>query len=217
MPVVMRNLANSDENQKKAQWLEMWGGAEPMGSEELGPGNGIEYWDCPAEYFTVGVPMLMADRKEVVHNLCVQMSWHTLELVEEPERLGCVSGDWYVEGVDVRKREEMQMVRLMAKLGTRIRLMLRPEWVDGVKLQMICGLGPVEKKKAIQHAIKQLREGVYIEWKGEQRLLKTGRTDLLLVEKQEWSKKSGASSHRKEREDTDHRKLVIKPLAKHCN
>ena len=64
-----------------------------MGSEELGPGNGIEYWDCPAEYFIVGVPMLMADRKEVVHNLCVQMSWHTLESVEEPERLGCVSGD----------------------------------------------------------------------------------------------------------------------------
>ena len=93
VPVVMRNLASNDENQKKAQWLEMWGGAEPVGSEELGPGNGIEYWDCPAEYFIVGVPMLMADRKEVVHNLCVQMSWHTLESVEEPERLGCVSGD----------------------------------------------------------------------------------------------------------------------------
>ena len=139
-----------------------------------------------------------------------------MESVEEPKRLGCVTGDWFVEGVDVRKREEMQMVRLMAKLGIGIKLMLRPEWVDGVKLQMICGLGPVEKKMAIPHAIKQLREGVNIEWKGEQRLLKTGKTDLLLVEKQEWSKKSGASSHRKERENTDHRKLVIRPLSKHC-
>jgi len=34
--------------------------------------------------------------------------------------------------------------------------------------------------------------------------------------KQEWSKKSGAISHRKEREDTDLRKLIIKPLAKLC-
>ena len=86
--------------------------------------------------------------------------------------------------------------------------------MDGVKLQMICGLGPVEKKMAIQHAIKQLREGVVIEWKGEQRLLKTGEPALLLEERQEWSKKSGAISHRKEREDTDARKLVIRPLAK---
>ena len=57
------------------------------------------------------------------------------------ERMGCLSGDWFVEGVDVRKREELQMVGLMAKLGDGIRLMLRPEWVDGVKLQMIWGLG----------------------------------------------------------------------------
>ena len=88
--------------------------------------------------------------------------------------------------------------------------------MDGVKLQMICGLGPVEKKMAIQHAIKQLREGVMFEWKGEQRMLKTGEPALLLEEKQEWSKKSGAISHRKEREDTDGRKLVIRPLAKSC-
>ena len=81
---------------------------------------------------------------------------------------------------------------------------------------MICGLGPVEKRMAIQHAIKQLREGVMIEWKSEQRMLKTGEPALLLEEKQEWSKKSGAIAHRKEREDTDGRKLVIKPLAKSC-
>ena len=106
----------------------------------------------------------MADRREVVHNLCVQMTWHT---VEEPERLGCLGGDWYVAGVDVRKREEVQVVRLMEALGTSIKLMLRPEWVDGVKLQMVCGLGPVEKRMAIPHAIRQLREGIRIEWKGE--------------------------------------------------
>ena len=158
----------------------------------------------------------MADRKEVVHNLCVQMSWQTLESVEEPEKLGFLAGDWYVEGVDVRKREELQMVRTMAALGTGIRLVLRPEYVNGEKLQMICGLGKVEDKTAIQVAIKQLREGVMIEWKNEQRMLKTGDPALLLEQKQEWSKKSGAISHRKEREDTDGRKLVIRPLAKHC-
>ena len=97
--------------------------------------------------------MLLADRQEVVHNLCMQMNWHTLESVEEPERLGCVSGYWFVEGVDVRKREELQMMRLMAKLETGIKLMLRPEWMDEVKLQMVCGLGPVEKK----HVITQMQ------------------------------------------------------------
>ena len=68
-----------------------------------------------------------------------------------------------MEGVDVRKREEVQVVRMMAALGTGIRLALRPEWVDGMRLQMVCGLGPVEKKMAIPHAIKQLREGIMIE------------------------------------------------------
>ena len=76
----------------------------------------------------------------------------------------------------------------MVALGTGIRLALRPEWVDGVKLQMICGLGPVGKKMAIPHAIKQMREGVMIEWKEEQRLLKTGEPNQLLLERQEWSK-----------------------------
>jgi hypothetical protein len=30
----------------------------PMGSKDQGPGNGVRYWDCPAEYFTIGVNML---------------------------------------------------------------------------------------------------------------------------------------------------------------
>ena len=55
-----------------------------------------------------------------------------------------------------------------------------------------------------------------IEWKNEQRILKTGEPAFLLEQKQEWSKKSGAISHRKEREDTDGRKLIIRPMAKHC-
>ena len=117
VPLLMKDLNRSDE--EKAQWLEMWGGVEPVGSEELGPGQGIQFWDCPAGYFTVGVPMLMADRREVVHNLCVQMSWQTLESVEEPEKLGCLAGDWYVEGVDVRKREELQVLRADGCTGDR--------------------------------------------------------------------------------------------------
>ena len=142
--IVMRDLDQSCSKERKAQW----DGAEPEMSEELGPGNGAKFWDCPAGYFIVGVPMLLANRREVVHNLCVQMSWYTLESLEEPQRMGFLSGDWYVEGVDVRKREELQMGRLMAELGKEggkegisLRLMLRPEWVDGVKLQTIWGLG----------------------------------------------------------------------------
>ena len=62
-------------------------------SEELGPGGEIKLWDCLAGYFTVGVPMLKADREMVVHNLCIQMSWYTLESLQEPERLGCLE-EW---------------------------------------------------------------------------------------------------------------------------
>ena len=82
VPIVMRNLGVGSTQEQKAQWLQLWGEVEPEGSEELGPGEGVLLWDCPAEYFTVGVPMLMPDRQEVVHNLCVQMNWHTLESVE---------------------------------------------------------------------------------------------------------------------------------------
>jgi hypothetical protein len=38
----------------------------------------------------------------------------------------------------------------------------------------------------------------------------------LLLERQEWSKQSGTIFHREERVATDPRKLVIKPVAKHC-
>ena len=38
----------------------------------------------------------------------------------------------------------------------------------------------------------------------------------MLLERQEWSKQSGTISHREERVATDPRKLVIKPVAKHC-
>ena len=55
-----------------------------------------------------------------------------------------------------------------------------------------------------------------------QGLLQTGKPDLLLSEKEQWKQAGrvagaagGASSHRQERVDTDPRKLVIKPLAKH--
>ena len=41
-----------------------------------------------------------------------------------------------------------------------------------------------------------------------------GKTDTLLVEKQKWGKGIGAPQ-REEGEDTEPRKLVIKPLAKH--
>ena len=103
VPLLMHDLQQGStmsnrSAEEEAQLLELWGGVRPDGSEEIGPGQGIEFWDCPAGYFTVGVPMLMADRREVVHNLCVQMSWQTLESVEEPEKLGYLAGDWFVEG-----------------------------------------------------------------------------------------------------------------------
>ena len=74
VPIRMRDITEQEAGIK-----ELWSGALPVGSEDHGPGNGVRYWDCPAEHFTIGVPMLMADREEVVHNLCVQLTWWTLE------------------------------------------------------------------------------------------------------------------------------------------
>ena len=128
----------------------------------------------------------------VVHNLCIQMSWYTLESLQEPERLGCLRGDWYVEGVDVRKREETQMVRLMAGLELLgngelqdMKLPLRPEWDNREKLQMIYGVAPAHKPMLAQQVAGKLSFGVSIECKGEQRLLQTGKPDLLVAEKEQ--------------------------------
>ena len=118
VPILMRHL-NLRDGAEAADHQKLWGGEEPGHSEESGPreDDGVtRLWDCPAEYFTVGVPMVQ-DGVEVVHNLCVSMSWCTLETLREPERLGCLRGDWRIEGTDVRKREETQMVRLAAALG----------------------------------------------------------------------------------------------------
>ena len=65
-------------------------------------------------------------------------------------------------------------------------------------------------------AIQKLANTGYSnEWKDEQRLVKTGKSDLFLVEKEIWSR-SPSVSYREERELIDHRKLIIEPLAKHC-
>ena len=93
-----------------------------MGSEDHGPGNGVRYWDCPTEYFTIGVNTLRADRQEVVHNLCVQLTWWTLESTRLPEAMGYLSGDWYVKELKVAKREELLMLRLMQAAGNGVRL-----------------------------------------------------------------------------------------------
>ena len=98
VPVAMRDLSIACSPEQEAEWLHMWGGVEPDMSEELVPGCVGKLWDCPAGYFTVGVPMLRADREMVVHNLCIQMSWYTLESLQEPERLAGaaygVTGMW---------------------------------------------------------------------------------------------------------------------------
>ena len=69
------------------------------------------------------------------------------------------------------------MVRLIAGLGhlgfQGIRLQLRPEWVDGKKLQMTCGVAPSHKLRPATQVAGKLPFGVTIEWQGEQRLLQT--------------------------------------------
>ena len=79
MPIKMRDITADWTPEQETKIKELWGGALPVGSEDHGPGNGVRYWDCPAEYFIIGVPMLMADREEVVHNLCVQLTWWIMD------------------------------------------------------------------------------------------------------------------------------------------
>ena len=70
VPIGMRDITGDWSPEQETAIKELWGGALPMGSEDHGLGNVIRYWDCPAEYFTIVMPMLMADREDVVHNLC---------------------------------------------------------------------------------------------------------------------------------------------------
>ena len=83
------------------------------------------------------------------------------------------------------------MVRLMAGLGQLqngelqgIKLQLRPEWVAGEKLQMFCGMAPVDQPRLTTRVAAKPPFGVAIEWKGEQRLLQTGKPDLPVSEKE---------------------------------
>ena len=121
--------------------------------------------------------MLMADRKEVVHNLCVQLTWWILESTRRAEPMGYLSGDWYVEEMKVAKREELLMPRLMQAAGNRVRLMLKPTKVQGMKMQQICGLADNELQ--IATTIKKLVYGYSVEWDDDTRMVNTGKADLL--------------------------------------
>jgi hypothetical protein len=163
VPVVMRDLNIVCSPEQEAKRLSLSGGVKPGVSEEPTPWSAAKLWDCPPGYFTVGVPMRQKEGAMVVHNLCIKMSWWTLESLQELKKLGCLRGDWYVEGVDVRKRGEVQMVRLMAGLGQLgngemqgIKLQLRPEWVEGKKLQMIWGVTPADKPRLTTQVANKL-------------------------------------------------------------
>ena len=44
VPIVMKDLDYGCNQEKKAQMMELWGGAEPEMSEGLEPGNGVQFW-----------------------------------------------------------------------------------------------------------------------------------------------------------------------------
>jgi hypothetical protein len=83
---------------------------------------------------------------------------------------------------------------------------------------MIWGVAPADQPRLITQVAGKLPFGVAIEWKKEQRLLQTGKPDLLVTEKEklrQTGRAAGAAGgYRQERVATDPRKLAIKPLAK---
>ena len=218
VPIRMRDITGDWTPTQQAAIKELWDGAMPKGSEDQGPGNGVRYWDCPAEYFIIGVSMLRADREEVVHNLCVQLIWWTiwwtLESTRLPEPMGYLSGDWYVKDLKVATREELLMLRLMQAAGNGVRLMLKPAKVQGVKVQEICGLADNELQ--VSATIKKLVYGYNMEWAGDTRVVVTSKADLL--QKQRLQRRAQSlATQRRERLETDTRKLVLKPPSKACN
>ena len=65
VPIRMKQLTLEVVEQCKKRW----GVQAPEGSVVLGGADGVELWDAPAGYFTIGVPMLTADKEEVTMNL----------------------------------------------------------------------------------------------------------------------------------------------------
>jgi hypothetical protein len=70
---------------------------------------------------------------------------------------------------------------------------LRPEWVDGERLLIICGVAPADKPRSASQVAWKLPFGVSIEWKAERRLLQIGKPDLLLSEKDQWKQAGRAA------------------------
>ena len=56
--------------------------------------------------------------------------------------------------------------------------------MEGEKLQMFWGVAPTDKPRLTTQVANKLPYGVNIEWSGEQRLLQTGKPDLLVAAKE---------------------------------
>ena len=111
------------------------------------------------------------------------------------------------------------MLKLMKASTTNLRLMIRPKWLGSMKLQVITGTNSLSKEDGgtkVAQMMKRLRLGIKLEWEGEDRLLVTGKSDLLQQEKVLRSRQS-LDRHSEERKLTADRKMVLKPLAKHCS
>ena len=63
VPILMKDMNIGTTEEQKSEIIKLWDGMEPESSEEVGPGNGGLFWNCPTGYFTVGVLMLMTDRE----------------------------------------------------------------------------------------------------------------------------------------------------------
>ena len=213
VPIRMRDITGDWTPEQETAIKELWGGTLPRESEDHGPGNDVRYWDCSAGYFTIGVPTLMTDGEALVHNLCVQLTWWTLESTRLAEPMGYLSGNWYVKEMKMAKREELLMLRLMQAAGNGVSLMLKPVKVQGMKMQHICGL--TDNGLQLAATIMKLVYGDSVEWDGVTRLVVTGKADLVQKQRLQKSARSLAT-HRQERSETNMRKLVLKSLSKEC-
>ena len=108
------------------------------------------------------------------------------------------------------KMEELLMLRLMEAAGNGVRLMPKPREAEGMKIQEICGLDANEN---LTYGI--LVHGV--DWSFQVGGHRQGRpvADLLQKQKLQRSEQS-LVVYKQERDQIDRRKLVMKPLAKHC-
>ena len=179
--------------------------------------DGRQYWDAPAEFITVGMPMI-AKGELYTYNLCMQINWQTTETSRIGVDMGLLSGKWEVRELHPNKREEIFCKALELSAPPGVKLVMRPVKRAGSAegrdrmITAVCG-GEVQSAERKMESMRRslYSGGISMLWQGEVRKVKTSRADTLVMERQA-GKVARADSLSQEMKETDPRKMVLSPV-----